>query len=107
MTTTRICTDCHRKLNSSNTSTHHQPDLCDDCYDLAGLEAAHQDGDHDDTPDTECLLCDPNARKDRSRKGHEGTTVAKGSHADCYAAKAHDKSKAGRAGCRKLNAAKD
>lgn len=100
MTNTR-CTDCHIKLNSSNTNS--ADDLCDRCYDLAGLEASHQDGDHDDEADADCLMCDPNARGDRSRKGHAGSTIPREmqSHAACYAAGTHAKSRAGREACRK------
>lgn len=102
------CIDCHRVLNSANatvdTSTIDR--MCDDCYDLAGLEAAHQDGDHDDAADADCLMCNPDARADRSKPSNKITTHTRGSHAACYAAKAHDKTREGRAGCRKLGGPK-
>jgi nitrate/TMAO reductase-like tetraheme cytochrome c subunit len=106
----RTCTDCHKQLNSSNCSPSlNAPDYCDSCFEVAGLENDHQDGYHGpgaDGPHADCPMCTGVPIADASRKGHAGTTVARGSHADCYAAKAHDATKAGRAGCRKLKAAK-
>lgn len=99
------CLDCHHVLTAANATIDTSPinRMCDDCYDLAGLEAAHQDGEHEDQANADCLLCNPDARADRSRPS---STTAKGtSHDACYAQGAHDKSKAGRAGCRKFRAA--
>ena len=99
----RTCTDCHKQLNSSNTRHYRADDSCDACMEIAGIYNNHQDGYHEadaEGPHPECPGCG-NEIADASRKGHEGTTVARGSHADCYAAKAHDKTKAGRAACRK------
>jgi hypothetical protein len=48
-------------------------------------------------------MCDPNARADRSKAAKPRITPhVKQSHAACYAAGAHDKSREGRAGCRAL-----
>lgn len=96
------CSDCHVQLNSSNTRHHRQHDLCDACYELAGLENEHQDGMHEDEAVADCLMCDPNARKDRSRKARPSTIPGPmQSHAACYAAGTHEATKAGRAACRK------
>jgi hypothetical protein len=108
--TNTTCTDCHRRLTSANTKVSGQHDLCDDCFDLAGLEASHQDGDHDGVDDeghsnfnADCLMCDPNARADRSKSVKLRITPhTKRSHAACYEAGAHDKTREGRAGCRAL-----
>lgn len=108
MTTTRAprrlknCTDCRRKLTAENTRHYVMPDFCDDCMEIAGIENNHQDGYHEsdqEGPHPDCPMCG-NAIKDRSRKGHAGTTVARGSHAECYAKRLHAKDKAGRAACR-------
>lgn len=102
-----ICFQCKIQLNSSNhtSDTSHVNPMCNRCYDMAGYENEHQDGYHDDEPHPFCPMCDESLLKDRSRKGHVGTTVAKGSHAECYAAKAHAATKAGRAACRAKKAA--
>lgn len=104
------CIDCKVQLNSSNfTLDRHNGTsnpLCDFCYDRASYENDHQDGGHEDEPDMHnCTMCNPALLKDRSRKGHEGTAPkSQGSHAACYAAKAHEATKAGRAACRKARA---
>jgi hypothetical protein len=104
MTTKTRCHDCNVQLNSSNAKldTSRINRMCDRCYDMAGLENEHQDGYHEDQAVADCLMCNPDARGDRSRKGHEGTAPkTQGSHADCYAKGAHEATKAGRAACRK------
>lgn len=102
MTTNRKpanCTDCNRKLTSATRSDNEV--LCTKCYELAALENDHQDGYHDDAPDADCLMCDPNARAQVN--GHtNGKPKSHTSHADCD----HDKTKAARAACRKARAAK-
>lgn len=100
----RTCIDCNVQLNRSNcTASLNADDMCDRCFEMAGYENDHQDGWHDadnEGPNAHCPMCDESLRKDRSRKGHAGTTVARGSHAECYAAKAHPATKAARAACR-------
>lgn len=98
-TTRRRCTDCHIQLNSSNTNSSDTE--CDRCYDLAGLEASHQDGAHEDEADADCLMCDPNARADRSRPSNDVKAHTSRSHADCYDNDLHPMTKEGRADCRK------
>jgi len=105
--TRRLCTDCKIQLNRSNCDpSNNCPDVCNRCFDMAGYENEHLDGYHDDEPLTGiCPSCSPEIVKDHSRKGHEGTTVARGSHAECYAKDAHPKTKEGRAACRKSRTA--
>ena len=99
----RICSDCYRALNSSNTRHYRAADTCDDCMELAGIYNDHQDGRHEDQPVDDCIGCGY-VIPDRSRKGHAVTTTIPKemqSHAACYAANAHPKTKAGREACRK------
>lgn len=102
--TNTTCTDCHRRLTAANTTI--ADDLCDDCYELAGHEAAHQDGDHDAEAHPDCLLCDPNARADRSRKATTRVSGARIDHRPCYAAGTHEKSFEGRESCRRAGGPK-
>lgn len=99
-TNTNRCNDCHRVTTKANTKIYRCDDLCDDCYELAGLEAEHQDGAHDDAPHAECLLCDPNARKDRSKPSNDVKPHTARSHAVCYAQGRHEPTREGRAQCR-------
>lgn len=102
------CIDCNVQVNSSNRTldAHNGPTapLCDKCYDIAGLENEHQDGQHDADgeygPDSRCPMCTGVAIADASREGHAGTTVKRGSHAGCYKINAHEATKTGRAACR-------
>lgn len=100
----RTCADCHKQLNRSNcTYSLMNSDTCDACFDIAGIENEHQDGYHEadqEGPNARCPMCTGVAIADASREGHAGTTVARGSHADCYKINAHAATKAGRAACR-------
>jgi hypothetical protein len=83
--------------------------MCDDCYDVAGIENEHVDGAHeadDMGPRDNCPLCTGNAIVDRSKPSNKITTHTKGSHAVCYAAGAHEKTREGRAACRKAGGPK-
>lgn len=104
MTTTRkapaTCTDCNIKITRSNGQL--DAGLCNRCYDLAALENEHQDGYHEDEAVADCLMCDPDARADRSRKGHSnGIAKTNTSHAGHD----HPTTKAARAACRKARKA--
>lgn len=102
------CADCNRVLNNRNQTIDTAPrvsglTMCDDCYDIAGLENEHQDGVHDadqEGPHADCPMCG-NAIKDRSKPSNDVKAHAKMSHADCYANGTHEKTREGRAACRK------
>lgn len=99
----RTCADCHKQLNRSNcTPAMGHNDMCDNCFEIAGLYNDHQDGHHDDEPVANCEGCG-HVIADASRAGHKGSTIPKAmqSHAACYAAGTHEPTKAGRAACRK------
>ncbi len=99
----RTCVDCHVQLNSSNTRMYRGDDGCDHCMELAGIFNEHQDGMHEDAPVDNCTGCGY-VIPDRSRKGTprpSTTPVEMQSHAACYAAGTHAKTKAGREACRK------
>lgn len=78
---------------------------CEDCMDYASHENMHQDEGHegDSMPAPHCRVCQRDIPKPL-RKGAKAriTPHVKQSHAACYAAGAHDKSREGRAGCRAL-----
>lgn len=105
------CTICDFKLTKATRSTEN-PELCDVCWDQAGLENAHMDGWHDEgNADDDCPACGaPVGRAGLGIDLKPSTSTGPQkhrSHAECYANKAHDKSPAGRAGCRKFRALKD
>lgn len=52
----RDCADCGRKFADS-TRRDSNDTLCPDCYEIAGLENAHVDGDHDGAPSETCPMC--------------------------------------------------
>ncbi len=76
------CEDCGRRVNKK---VH--PELCEVCYDYAGWENTHQDGDNGPEGHEGCPICHPeldkrfNRREGRSRAGMEivarGTEVHK------------------------------
>jgi len=71
------CEDCGRRVNKN---VH--PDICEVCYDYAGWENTHQDGDKGPEGHEACPICHPELdkrftrREGRSRAGME--IVAKG-----------------------------
>lgn len=75
--------------------------MCDDCFHIAGLYNEHQDGHHEDAPVQGCEGCGDDIT-DRSKASTTRTDKGHQSHAVCYARQAHDKSREGREGCRKL-----
>lgn len=100
----RRCTDCSRVLTSSNRVKHSMgyDDICNDCYEIAGIENDHQDGRHetdDEGPHADCPMCG-NEIADRSKPSNVVKAHTSRSHADCYAINAHEATKAGRAACR-------
>lgn len=97
----RRCIDCNRVLTKAiQTAALNSDDMCDDCFHIAGLYNEHQDGGHDDAPVEGCEGCG-HVIADRSKPSNEVAAHAKMSHADCYAKGAHDKTREGRAACRK------
>lgn len=108
------CIDCNVQLNTRNFNydRHNGTEnpLCDFCYDRASFENEHQDGAHDadaEGPDmNNCTMCNPALLKDRSKPSNVVKAHTRMSHAACYAAKAHDKTREGREGCRQARAAK-
>lgn len=106
MTTTRTtnCLDCNTKLTRSNRGNGND-DICTRCYEYAGWENTHSDENHfPDNFQDDCMVCqglgiEPAELAEQIAARMKMTNT---SHAACYAAKAHDKTKAGRAGCRKF-----
>lgn len=102
----RRCIDCKRTLNKENSApSMDHSDMCDDCFHIAGLENEHMDGAHADDvdgPNDLCPSCTGEAIADRSRSPRPSTIpTAMQSHAACYEAGTHPKTKAGRDACRK------
>ncbi|QOP64447.1 hypothetical protein SEA_ORLA_41 [Gordonia phage Orla] len=114
---TKHCTDCNVKLTKRTLQTVGMgvDDLCSYCYDAAATYNEHQDGLHVKKHYGKTDMCegcgtyDPEAywasmnveRRTSNRSAGDGQRTHM-SHAACYTAKAHDKSPAGRAGCRKF-----
>lgn len=102
MTTTN-CIDCSTRLSSSNRASRNgagsdYADMCIKCYDYAGAENEHNDEGHNDDVEG-CPVCEGNAPT--LRTGHTNTAPkTRSSHAACYAAGTHDKTREGRAACR-------
>lgn len=72
------CLCCNRKLNAVLRSS--VSSLCNPCFDEAGIENAHQDGHHAETPATDCPACtatyDPHAGiRTRQVSGLQGKVV--------------------------------
>lgn len=107
MTTTRKpatpnCTDCGRKLTSSNRSTTNR-DMCEPCFEYAGWENQHNDDDHDgsdDRFDPCCPVCLGNAptADEPTTRNNSGTTDKTWSS---HAGHDHPATSKARAACRK------
>lgn len=52
----RECMSCG-KMFADNASRDNTDQTCGDCYEIAGIENAHQDGYHKDAPDADCPMC--------------------------------------------------
>lgn len=101
MTTTRTthCTDCSRKLNSSNTEPSNRT-LCVDCFDYAGWENTHDDEGHDlSEPFEGCRVCANDVPKAPAAKAGHTKGIAKTNTS--HAGHDHHATKAARAACRK------
>lgn len=96
----RRCPDCKRVLTRANHTPAQRTDMCDDCFHVAGLYNEHTDGFHEGQDVPDCELC---GHEIQDRSGPAGSTIPREmqTHAACYAAGTHEKSKAGRAACRK------
>lgn len=103
MTTNRkpaTCTDCGKSLRSNRSDND---DLCIRCYDLAALENDHQDGNHEDGDEPDCLMCFPDARTQHTAKAGHTNGIAKTNTS--HAGHDHPATKAARAACRKARTA--
>lgn len=49
------CRSCGRNVNPQDWMS--QAELCEPCYDEAGLENSHQDGEHEGQPHEDCPMC--------------------------------------------------
>lgn len=90
----RTCTYCSIRLTAKN-SEKFNDGYCNACFEQAGIENDHQDGNHEAGSEmTTCPMCNPAI--DRANR----KPVVQTSHADCD----HPSTKAGRAACRRERA---
>jgi hypothetical protein len=92
--TKRTCTVCGVRLTARNNNPANNSDLCDTCFEQAGWENDHQDGNHKPGSEMDrCPMCNPDivpTHSDRSWFSHAGCD--------------HPSTKAARAACRRERA---
>lgn len=58
-----VCAECGKRTNKVNRSLDN-PDLCNKCFEIAGLENGHADGHHEDHFEKGCPDCDEEKAND-------------------------------------------
>lgn len=75
-TGTLVCDACGKRKQVANMAVHTDKGrgVCNPCYDLAGLENAHADGYHSETPDPACPECNTSTSKEQDVNATTDTT---------------------------------
>lgn len=101
--TPRTCCVCGTRLSARNCDPRNgSSDLCDTCFEQAGFENDHMDGNHEPGTERRCPICDPSIVPNAEHQaGHHNTAAhSHTSHAACYEHGRHAATPAGRAWCR-------